>query len=475
MGVVAETDVDYGAIYGPFPAVGNIPSAHFIGYLTSDSVRETASVRVDVHDSQLGTAWLPYVRAARSMDEQNMEAYTKDGHIYYRTLQIIRSGKELLVWYSKDFAQILGIHVSLTPIDGDEIPCPKCGESFQYQYSMLAHARFRCNGSQSTSSISPGRRHPKTDHALPSPSFSDGHASDNSDNSDIRILKRKSDSDVDLDLSPAKVMVVEENNNVATPPQCSPKAERERGEAGSAFRKVEKSTVSHSPTGQSNEARTSVHRQESRSIANEMLQEKSQDNLMRHLYNKRMMPSAALNNRFVGGFGMMMPNWLVPKSSSTQQYIDPRLYAERCPVPTSSKPNFFQNLPGPINVLSQDAIRSYPNGEMLSKQILMEQLRKSQLPCVPTANPMVEKILQTASTPPILQRPIQQMNLAQNWCAKCNATFRMTSDLVYHMRSHHKREFDPIKRKRDDKLQCDVCKETFKERHHLTRHMTSHS
>ncbi|XP_015915302.2 zinc finger protein 488 [Parasteatoda tepidariorum] len=62
----------------------------------------------------------------------------------------------------------------------------------------------------------------------------------------------------------------------------------------------------------------------------------------------------------------------------------------------------------------------------------------------------------------------------QNWCAKCNASFRMTSDLVYHMRSHHKRETDPQKLKREEKLRCHICNETFRERHHLTRHMTSH-
>jgi len=67
------------------------------------------------------------------------------------------------------------------------------------------------------------------------------------------------------------------------------------------------------------------------------------------------------------------------------------------------------------------------------------------------------------------------LSLAQNWCAKCNTSFRMTSDLVYHMRSHHKREFDPVKRRKDDKLRCEVCGESFRERHHLTRHMTSHS
>ncbi|XP_044752186.1 uncharacterized protein LOC123312057 [Coccinella septempunctata] len=64
---------------------------------------------------------------------------------------------------------------------------------------------------------------------------------------------------------------------------------------------------------------------------------------------------------------------------------------------------------------------------------------------------------------------------AQNVCAKCNISFRMTSDLVYHMRSHHKNDsVDMNKKKREDKLKCPVCAESFRERHHLTRHMTAH-
>lgn len=65
---------------------------------------------------------------------------------------------------------------------------------------------------------------------------------------------------------------------------------------------------------------------------------------------------------------------------------------------------------------------------------------------------------------------------AQNVCAKCSISFRMTSDLVYHMRTHHKSEssHDPHRRKREDKLKCPVCNESFRERHHLTRHMTAH-
>jgi uncharacterized C2H2 Zn-finger protein len=64
---------------------------------------------------------------------------------------------------------------------------------------------------------------------------------------------------------------------------------------------------------------------------------------------------------------------------------------------------------------------------------------------------------------------------AQNVCAKCNLSFRMTSDLVYHMRSHHKTEAtDHFRRRREEKLKCPVCSESFRERHHLTRHMTAH-
>ncbi|XP_059889676.1 zinc finger protein 488 [Delphinus delphis] len=67
----------------------------------------------------------------------------------------------------------------------------------------------------------------------------------------------------------------------------------------------------------------------------------------------------------------------------------------------------------------------------------------------------------------------------QNWCAKCNLSFRLTSDLVFHMRSHHKKEHvGPdlhSKRLRGEALTCPVCHEYFRERHHLSRHMTSHS
>ncbi|XP_053519792.1 zinc finger protein 488 [Artibeus jamaicensis] len=67
----------------------------------------------------------------------------------------------------------------------------------------------------------------------------------------------------------------------------------------------------------------------------------------------------------------------------------------------------------------------------------------------------------------------------QNWCAKCNLSFHMTSDLVFHMRSHHKKEHAGpdlhSKKLPEEALTCPICHEYFRERHHLSRHMTSHS
>lgn len=87
--------------------------------------------------------------------------------------------------------------------------------------------------------------------------------------------------------------------------------------------------------------------------------------------------------------------------------------------------------------------------------------------------------LQTTASLTILPPTFTSFGVSvQNWCAKCNLSFRMTSDLVFHMRSHHKKEFaaeSQVKKRREEKLTCPICHEYFRERHHLSRHMTSHN
>ncbi|CAL1530174.1 unnamed protein product [Lymnaea stagnalis] len=127
-----------------------------------------------------------------------------------------------------------------------------------------------------------------------------------------------------------------------------------------------------------------------------------------------------------------------------------------------------------VGPLTESFAANIRNSESLAKHALFADRHISSLGFLKSTNPMVEKLLQSTN-PTLLSSPINALNLSQNWCAKCNATFRMTSDLVYHMRSHHKREFDPMKRKREEKLKCNICNEAFRERHHLTRHMSSHA
>ena len=276
-------------------------------------------------------------------------------------------------------------------------------------------------------------------------------------------IKRSSESEIII--SPRKKALVEsreENNNIASTSKLSPGLpdhDHEQRDVCSAFRKVEKTHVND------NEDSLDSPTPYTKNIHQEKDEVYREDIIKRQIYQKSALPYGLQN-----GFSMLMQNWMVPHSNNGQIYIDPRVRNDRVHTTSSDKVEIINR----ISNLTGDSMRNFPRGGMFSKQILMEQLRRTQYPYVQPANPMVEKLLSTA-TPDLIQKPMNELCMAQNWCAKCNATFRMTSDLVYHMRSHHKREFDPMKRKREEKLQCNVCQETFKERHHLTRHMTSHS
>lgn len=138
------------------------------------------------------------------------------------------------------------------------------------------------------------------------------------------------------------------------------------------------------------------------------------------------------------------------------------------------------------NDLSRPRIQNYQKelekspiflGNNLINPVSVGLTRQSFIPTpIFGANPILPTSFVNAS---LLPPSLAALTLpAQNVCAKCNVSFRMTSDLVYHMRSHHKNDHanpDHLRRRRElDKLKCPVCNESFRERHHLTRHMTAH-
>lgn len=86
-----------------------------------------------------------------------------------------------------------------------------------------------------------------------------------------------------------------------------------------------------------------------------------------------------------------------------------------------------------VGPLTESFAANIRNNDNLAKTALFADRHISSLAFLKSTNPMVEKLLQ-CTNPTLLSSPINALNLSQNWCAKCNATFRMTSDLVYHMR-----------------------------------------
>jgi len=151
------------------------------------------------------------------------------------------------------------------------------------------------------------------------------------------------------------------------------------------------------------------------------------------------------------------------------------------------------------NILSQ-------HGKSVSNS--SSRIRFSPTSIIKAPNPQVQNANKITSRRQLYPEPSIVLNEPQtsleNWCAKCNTSFRLTSDLVYHMRTIHRKneeaqslksmkpvnssheflEFSkkllestgqPSKTSRDHKtLKCEICFEYFKEKHHLSRHMTSH-
>ncbi|KAK3914937.1 PR domain zinc finger protein 8, partial [Frankliniella fusca] len=135
--------------------------------------------------------------------------------------------------------------------------------------------------------------------------------------------------------------------------------------------------------------------------------------------------------------------------------------------PSQSGPGPGLGPVGPGPMLYPDSLAAYTN--LAAAAAAAYPFGAAPAPAAPSAGSALAAAVSASLMPPTLAA----LSLpAQNVCAKCNVSFRMTSDLVYHMRAHHKSDHavnDPGRRRREqDKLKCPVCAESFRERHHLT-------
>ena len=342
----------------------------------------------------------------------------------------------------------------------DNHVCDMCGAKFRFAYPLMAHVKFRCTGSyvSQASLVNDASKTETTggssiiQHGEPS-----AHSSKRPAKTNVCPLPEKR-------LFESTVTEINNNDKVDSNTDVA--------ESWSAFRKVEKTKQNRTEckSGSLIFSTESIARQR----LHESIQEKCENGLSKYLCNKSNIPMGS-ETEVAQRLGMFMSNsWMVPGSFTAQQLADQPAINNKIMQYSAEKVSLNTSRESTGNSVEGASIQ-LQNNDLLHKQLILEELQNFQFSYFKPNNPMVDKLMTTAATMPMLQRPMRALGAAQNWCAKCNASFRMTSDLVYHMRSHHKREFDPMKRKREEKLQCNVCQETFKERHHLTRHMTSHS
>ncbi|XP_062400008.1 PR domain zinc finger protein 8b [Sardina pilchardus] len=601
--VYTTCDIPENAIFGPciLSHTSLYDSIAFIALKSTDKRTAPYIFRVDTsaaNSTSDGLMWLRLVQSARDREEQNLEAYVKNGQLFYRSLRRIEKDEELLVWYGKDLIELLLLTASRAPAKTKGSPpyvCPDCSQRFQFEFPFLAHQRFRCTKrlqslsgpeeeppkeSSEPSARTPTRSSPKLGRpdGFPNPPESGGTGTGTGTGTgggkpatdfhnlarDLENSRTSPPSDKEAEISsessakrkfsdmeeggagPLTVSSSSRSSGLGLPmkskEELATSAREYRGAYGlepenvarrtfsppgaaadppgtegkrSAFTEVRKSPQSLSKHGaKTSGSSTSSSSSSSSNAENKESGRSGGSPSDRHPLGVRQVlgetqsppqsrmdpPPLHLASAFtsvaqqVGG-GSGAPErksaFSQPARSSSSSSAFPQL------SPLVMAPKLLDCHPAVGDTVSSsrlyqaDHLAAKLQGSELGGACPVPGSLAKQSPflyAAAAATAFWPKSAAVAAGPIQMQVPSALTLLppsftslclpAQNWCAKCNASFRMTSDLVYHMRSHHKKEFamEPlVKRRREEKLKCPICNETFRERHHLSRHMTSHN
>nr|XP_020658832.1 PR domain zinc finger protein 8 [Pogona vitticeps] len=443
--VYTTCDIPENAIFGPcvLSHTSLYDSIAFIALKSTDKRTVPYIFRVDTsaaNGSSEGLMWLRLVQSARDKEEQNLEAYIKNGQLFYRSLRRIAKDEELLVWYGKELTELLLLSTARAQSKMNGAPpytCLECSQRFQFEFPYVAHLRFRCpkrlhggegGGSpgddSSRKASSPAKEHevPLGSGAAKYPSKLNGgqaqiHAHPHPPHHRPHYPHGAQDTNGTSNGALSKPSTDFHNELACTPQQ-------QYRPAGSYFGLEESGRLFGPPSPETGEAKRSAFVEVKKASRGGL--EAGDDE------KERGSPGSAQGG---GGGGELV--------RQVQRLLPHDL---RLGVPHALPP--------------QEGVRPGAPGQAPARGEAQLQLQ------LPSALTLLPPSFTSLCLP------------AQNWCAKCNASFRMTSDLVYHMRSHHKKEYalEPlVKRRREEKLKCPICNESFRERHHLSRHMTSHN
>ncbi|XP_066568192.1 PR domain zinc finger protein 8b [Amia ocellicauda] len=538
--VYTTCDIPENAIFGPcvLSHTSLYDSIAFVALKSTDKRTAPYIFRVDTSaasGSSEGLAWLRLVQSARDAEEQNLEAYVKSGQLFYRSLRRIEKDEELLVWYGKDLIELLLLTSSRAQGKMKGSPpylCPDCNQRFQFEFPFLAHLRFRCTKRLQTISADEESKdhseHGNPHTARPSPKHgrSEGYSTsqDGKPSTDFHNLARDLENNRSSPVSDQEAEIRSESTNkrkfsedndsrhgnlsrsVSSKEDLGSTPHHYRGSYGS----LEDTRRAFSPS--------SPERSESKRSAftevkkNPQSLKHSSKNLGSNTENKdsgrpssspaekhisvrqvltETQPQSRIDSGSIGSAFTSVPQQLGSSGERKSAFSQPsRSFSQLSPLVMTPKllptvdchPSVGDTISS-SRLYQADHLAAKLQSSDLSNNCNVQGGIPKQSPFLyatafwpKTSGPIQ---LQVPSALTLLPPSFTSLCLpAQNWCAKCNASFRMTSDLVYHMRSHHKKEFtmEPlVKRRREEKLKCPICNESFRERHHLSRHMTSHN
>ncbi|XP_023678840.1 PR domain zinc finger protein 8-like [Paramormyrops kingsleyae] len=537
--VYTTCDIPENAIFGPcvLSHTSLFDSIAFIALKSTDKRTAPYIFRVDTSTASASSdslMWLRLVQSARNSEEQNLEAYVKNGQLFYRSLRRIEKDEELLVWYGKDLVELLLLssgkaEVKHKVLGAPPYLCPDCNQRFQFEFPFVAHLRFRCsrkpqiNGVDEVSKDNGGRTSPTS--TPPSPKISRRGLEGHSNSQDVKpatdfhnlardlennrtcppsdkeaevrsksVNKRKT-SDMEesraaglsrshMSKNDAEIMAprympaytLGENRQAFSSPSPEP-AEGKR----SAFTEVKKSQMQGQKQSAKNLSFNTENKDGSRPSGSPP---------EKHAHIRPVLTETQPHSRMddsSAGSAFMSVTQQITSSERKSAFSQPVRSFSQLSSPLMMTPKLLPTVDCHPSVGDTMSPTRMYQSDPLAAKLQSSELLQSSLPkhspfiyataFWPKTSGPIQMQMPSALT--LLPPTFTSLCLpAQNWCAKCNASFRMTSDLVYHMRSHHKKEFsmEPlVKRRREEKLKCPICNESFRERHHLSRHMTSHN
>uniref|UniRef100_A0A8C9FPI8 PR domain zinc finger protein 8 n=2 Tax=Pavo cristatus TaxID=9049 RepID=A0A8C9FPI8_PAVCR len=501
-------DIPEEAVFGPCMLQNTLlDTVAFIALKCSDRRTVHYVFKVDVTSvhSPTGLPWMRLVQAAANSKEQNLEAYLENSQLYYRSTRKINKNEELLVWYDEELSRLLGFNEIKAQSPQNEMRCQECNRVFKCEHSYLSHVRFLCVPEKSALLW----RNFQAEKGTLVEQTTNFHSL--AKDLEVKMTARKDDahgltgekrakSEEAENNRSRKTVLLEKTNNLSEEHNCGGKEEAggEHAPAGSFWKPSSgRQSARKEAFEQKQSAFTEVRRMKEK-LRNERPKESDQEDGTAPA-GKEQVSKEVLLNSSGSAFSFVWPTR--GRGEQKSAFSKPsKCLAERSAInsshPMSESPKSLGELSGFIATTdimccstllnSKFFVSDLCNAQMLQTSIIRGNFfpytsepwhkQAGQLQNTTTTSSSTS----TSSSLTLLPPTFTSFGVAaQNWCAKCNLSFRMTSDLVFHMRSHHKKEYSSTesqsKRRREEKLTCPICHEYFRERHHLSRHMTSHN